>query len=70
MFSLIMTVYLGIPTYIDSSATLTISTVNGFDTEVLCRKAGAEQEVILRNDFRINTAKKYSFTCVKIKDNK
>lgn len=44
------------------------TTVPNFDTELLCRQAGAQQEVVLRNDFKINTGKKYSFICVKIKD--
>ena len=68
MWALIMTVYFGIPSYSESAATLTMSTVPNFDSEILCRQAGAQQEVILRNDFKINTAKKYSFICVKTKD--
>ncbi len=68
MWALIMTVYFGIATYSESAATLTISTIANFETEILCRQAGAQQEVILRNDFKINTAKKYSFICVKTKD--
>jgi hypothetical protein len=68
MWALIMTVYLGIPSYSESAATLTMSTISDFNSEVLCRYAGAQQEVILRNDFKINTAKKYSFICVKTKD--
>lgn len=68
MWALIMAVYLGIPSYSESSATLTMSTLANFESELLCRQAGAQQEVILRNDFKINTAKKYSFICVKMKD--
>lgn len=68
MWALIMTVYLGVPSYTQSEATLVISTIEGFDTEVLCRQAGAQQEVVLRNDFKINTGDKYSFACVKLKD--
>lgn len=68
MWALIMTVYLGIPSYSESVATLTIGTVSTFETEILCRRAGAQQEVILRNDFKIDTGKKYSFICVKLKD--
>lgn len=68
MWALIMTAYFGIPSYSESAATLTMSTVPGFNSELLCRQAGAQQEVVLRNDFKINTAKKYSFICVKTKD--
>ena len=68
MWALIMTVCLGIPGYNQSAATLTIGTVSTFETEILCRRAGAQQEVILRNDFKIDTGKKYSFVCVKLKD--
>ena len=68
MWALIMTVYLGIPSYSESAATLTISNIANFEAEILCRQAGAQQEVILRNDFKINTAKKYSFICVKTKE--
>lgn len=68
MWALIMTVCLGIPASTQSPATLTIGTVSTFETEILCRRAGAQQEVILRNDFKIDTDKKYSFVCVKLKD--
>ena len=68
MWVLIMTVYFGIPNYSESTATLTTSTISDFNSEILCRQAGAQQEVVLRNDFKINTAKKYSFICVKTKD--
>ena len=37
MWALIMTVYLGIPSYSESAATLTIGTVSTFETEILCR---------------------------------
>lgn len=43
MWALIMTVYLGIPSYSESTATLTIGTVSTFETEILCRRAGAQQ---------------------------
>ena len=68
MWTLIMTVCLGIPASTQSPATLTMCAVPNFDTEVSCRRAGAQQEVILRNDFKIDTGKKYSFVCVKLKD--
>ena len=35
-----------------------------FSNEQSCRYAGAQQEVALRNDLKINTSKKYTFTCV------
>ena len=35
-----------------------------FSSEQACRYAGAQQEVVLRNDFRINTSKYYTFICV------
>lgn len=68
MWALIMTVCLGIPASTQSQATLTVCAVSTFETEILCRRAGAQQEVILRNDFKIDTGKKYSFVCVKLKD--
>lgn len=68
MWTLIMTVYFGIPSYSESAATLAMCSVPTFESEVLCRQAGAQQEVILRDDFKLNTAKKYSFICVKTKD--
>ncbi len=36
-----------------------------FSNEQACRYAGAQQEVALRNDLKINTSKKYTFICVK-----
>ena len=68
MWALIMMVYLGIPSYSESAATLAVSTIPNFESELLCRQAGAQQEVVLRNDFKINTGKKYSFICVKTKE--
>ena len=59
MWSLIMTVYLG------NNYTITVSTLQNFKTEQACRYAGAQQEVALRNDLKIDTSKKYTFICVK-----
>ena len=36
-----------------------------FSNEQACRYAGAQQEVALRNDLKIDTSKKYTFICVK-----
>ena len=35
-----------------------------FSNEQACRYAGAQQEVVLRNDFKLNTSKHYTFICV------
>ena len=56
MWSLIMTVYI--------SGCVHMETLQGFQTEQACRYAGAQQEVALRNDLRIDTSKKYTFICV------
>ena len=57
MWSLIMTVYF--------SGFVHMETLQGFQTEQACRYAGAQQEVALRNDLKIDTSKKYTFICVK-----
>ena len=59
MWALIMTVYLG------NNYTITVSTLQNFKTEQACRYAGAQQEVALRNDLKIDTSKNYTFICVK-----
>ena len=59
MWALIMTVY-----FINNYTT-TVSTLQGFKSEQACRYAGAQQEVALRNDLKIDTSKKYTFICVK-----
>lgn len=68
MWALIMTVYLGVPAYTQSSPKVAVCTVSTFETEILCKQAGAQQEVILGYDFKIDTDKKYRFICVKLKD--
>ena len=62
MWSLIMTVYLGAQS---TKSPLSMASVQGFQTEQACQYAGAQQEVALRNDFKIDTSKKYTFICVK-----
>ena len=42
---------------------VTISTAE-FGSEQACRYAGAQQEIALRNDFKLNTSKYYTFICV------
>ena len=58
MWALIMTVYL-------RSGNITVSTLDNFQSEQACRYAGAQQEIALRNDLKINTQTKYTFVCVK-----
>ena len=60
MWALIMTIY------ISSSSTTQplITTLDNFQTEQACRYAGAQQELALRNDFKLNTSKYYTFICV------
>ena len=41
------------------------TTLDNFKTEEACKYAGAQQEVALRNDLKIDTSKKYTFICVK-----
>ena len=57
MWSLIMTVYI-------MGLNVETETLQGFQTEQACRYAGAQQEVALRNDFKLNTDKYYTFICV------
>ena len=41
----------------------TIATAE-FDSENACRYAGAQQELALRTDFKLDTNKYYTFICV------
>lgn len=66
MWSLIMTFYLGGGVIVaDSRASFETTIIKDFKTEQACRYAGAQQEVALRNDLKIDTSKKYTFICVK-----
>ena len=68
MWALIMTVYLGggvIGADSRAHASFETAIIKDFKTEQACRYAGAQQEVALRNDLRIDTSKKYTFICVK-----
>lgn len=56
MWALIMTFYF--------SGFVHMETLQGFQTEQACRYAGAQQEVALRNDFKLDTNKYYTFICV------
>ena len=68
MWTLIMTICLGEPKIHNSEVVLDVTQINCFDSEQACRYAGAQQEVALRNDLGINTAKHYTFVCVNIKE--
>ena len=54
-YILIMTTFFNI--YIET-------TIAEFASEQACRYAGAQQEVALRNDFKLKTDKHYTFICV------
>ena len=56
-YTLIMTFWLR------TGYTLTVTT-SDFSSEQACRYAGAQQEVALRNDFKLDTSKYYTFICV------
>ena len=65
MWSLIMTVYLGGGVIgAGSYSSFGTTAVQGFKTEQAFQYAGAQQEVALRNDLKIDTSKKYTFICV------
>lgn len=68
MWTLVMTICLGEPKIHNSEVVLDVIQVNYFESEQACRYAGAQQEVALRNDLGINTAKHYTFVCVNIKE--
>ena len=62
IYVLIMTIYV---THYHTGFPLAASTSTAeFDSEQACRYAGAQQEVALRNDFKLNTDKYYTFICV------
>ena len=62
IYTLIMTV--GIVNY-NTGHTIVINTSTAeFDSEQACRYAGAQQEITLRNDFKLKTDKHYTFICV------
>ena len=58
-YTLIMTIWLNSSMY-QSPAVATAE----FSSEQACRYAGAQQEVALRNDFKLDTSKYYTFICV------
>ena len=58
MFILVMTIYI-------HNSLFFIHSIDGFKTEQECIYLGAQQEVALRNDLKINTSKNYTFICVK-----
>lgn len=64
MWTLIMTIFIGFPKVHNNEATLNVTRVNYFESEQACRYAGAQQEVALRNDFKLDTSKHYTFVCV------
>ena len=65
MWSLIMTVYLGGGDLFDGKkSSFAMTSVPNFQSEQACRYAGAQQELALRNDFKLNTTKYYTFICV------
>lgn len=68
MWTLVMTIFLGVPKIHNSEVALNVTQINCFYSEQACRYAGAQQEVALRNDLGINTAKHYTFVCVNIKE--
>ena len=60
MWALIMTISMDYPSYAK-----TIATLDNFKTEQDCLRAGGQQEVALRNDLKLKTDERYTFTCVK-----
>ena len=60
MFTLIMSIII--------SGKLTVTTISGFDSIEACRYAGAQQEVELRNEFKIHTDKQFTYVCVAVKE--
>lgn len=56
-YVLIMTTFFTFHAHIETS-------VAEFASEQACRYAGAQQEVALRNDFKLDTLKHYTFICV------
>ena len=62
MFTLIMSVVV--------NGVLLVTDIQGFETIEACTYAGAKQEVELRNQFSINTDKRYTYVCVNMKEPK
>ena len=62
MFTLIMSIII--------RGKLTVTTISGFDSIEACRYAGAQQEVALRNDFKIQTDRYYTVVCINMKEPK
>ena len=58
-YTLIMTIWLGF-----YNRYTPVVTTAEFSSEQACRYAGAQQEVALRNDFKLDTSKYYTFICV------
>jgi len=44
-----------------------VTVVYGFTSEETCRYGGAQQELVLRDDLKVNTKERYTFTCIEIK---
>ena len=57
-YILIMTLYLNV-----KNPSMSITAAE-FSSEQACHYAGAQQEVALRNDFKLDTSKYYTFICV------
>lgn len=62
MFTLIMSVIF--------NGKLIVVPIQGFETLEACNYAGAQQEVVMRNDFKIQTDKRYTVVCVNMKEPK
>ena len=62
MFTLIMSVIF--------NGKLVITSISGFETIEACSYAGAQQEVVMRNDFKIYTDRRYTVVCVNMKEPK
>ena len=61
MWALIMTMYL----QTSSKQQPLITTLDNFQTEQDCLRAGGQQESALRNDLKLKTDGRYTFICVK-----
>lgn len=57
-YVLIMTIWMRASNYVP------VTTIAEFSSKEACIYAGAQQEVILRTDFQLNTSKYYTFICV------
>lgn len=58
MYVLIMTLWFSYPSY------NSVVTTTEFTSEQACRYAGAQQELALRTDFKLDTNRYYTFVCV------